>query len=338
LIHLDALNRIGGYQFFLFTADGLRFSLAESLFELKSILILQTKVSQTDLTLQVKSRNAEAMANVKSPEDPRENDALALIAQLKSTADELRMRLALPAISQARQNLPHPVVVTTRAAQNLAARIDHTLLKAEATRADVQRACTEAREHGFATVCVNSSWIPFVAEQLKGSASLPIAVVGFPLGAMSSSAKAFETRKAISDGAREIDMVIPIGALKGREYETVMRDIAEVIEAAHPSPVKVIIETSLLTFEEKIAAICLSQAAGAAFVKTSTGFAGGGATVEDVKLMRAIVGQELGVKASGGIRTREDAERMIAAGADRVGASASVAIVTTGGSAGGGGY
>jgi deoxyribose-phosphate aldolase len=153
--------------------------------------------------------------------------------------------------------------------------------------------------------------------------------VGFPLGAASSASKAFETRQAISDGAREIDMVVPIGALKGREYETVFQDIRAVVEAAHPYPVKVILETSMLSLEEKIAACCLSEAAGAAFVKTSTGFGGGGATVEDIRLMRQVVDQNLGVKASGGIRTREDAERMIEAGANRIGASASVAIATS---------
>lgn len=250
-----------------------------------------------------------------------------LISQFKSMADEMRIRLASSAISQARQNLPHPSVTATRSAQTLAQHIDHTLLKADATRADIQRVCTEAREHGFATVCLNSAWIPLATDLLQGSNSVPIAVVGFPLGAASSAAKAFEARHAISDGAREIDMVIAVGALKGREYEYVLRDIAAVMEAAHPYPVKVILETSLLSNEEKIAACCLVAAAGAAFVKTSTGFGGGGATVEDIRLMREVVGPQIGVKASGGIRTREDAERMIAAGADRVGASASVSIV-----------
>lgn len=251
-----------------------------------------------------------------------------LISQLKAMADEVRMRLASPAVAQARHNLPHPAVLMSRSAANLAARIDHTLLKADATRADIQRACAEAREHGFATVCVNSAWIPFAAEQLQGSSSVPIAVVGFPLGASSSASKAFEARQAIADGAREIDMVIAVGALKGREYEFVFRDIASVVEAALPYPVKVILETSLLSEEEKVAACCLAQAAGAAFVKTSTGFGGGGATVEDIRLMRGVVGQEIGVKASGGIRSREDFLRVLQAGADRVGASASVAIVT----------
>jgi deoxyribose-phosphate aldolase len=250
-----------------------------------------------------------------------------LIEQMKTMADELRMRIASPAVAQARQNLPHPSVKATRTAKDLAARIDHTMLKADTTRADIQRVCTEAREHGFATVCVNSAWIPFAAEQLQGSASVPIAVVGFPLGASSSASKAFEARQAISDGAREIDMVIAVGALKGREYEFVFRDIAAVIEAAHPYPVKVILETSLLSEEEKVAACCITQAAGAAFVKTSTGFGEGGATVEDIRLMRQVVGMEIGVKASGGIRTREDFQRMLQAGADRVGASASVAFV-----------
>ena len=190
------------------------------------------------------------------------------------------------------------------------------------------RLAEEARAHGFATVCVNSAWVAAAARVLEGCRTLPIAVVGFPLGAGLSSAKAFEAREAVRAGAREIDMVVNVGALKGRDYARVGEDIAAVVEASRPYPVKVILETSLLTREEKIAACVLSRAAGAAFVKTSTGFSSAGATVEDVALMREVVGPTMGVKASGGIRSAEDALRMIRAGANRLGASASVAIVS----------
>lgn len=212
-------------------------------------------------------------------------------------------------------------------AEHIARTIDHTLLKPEATEADVRKVCEEARKYRFATVCLNSGWIPLAARLLAGSGVKPIAVVGFPLGAATTNAKAFETREAVRAGAAEIDMVINIGALKSKDYEYVLRDIRAVVEAAGQAPVKVILETGALTDEEKIEACVLSKAAGAAFVKTSTGFGPGGATVKDIELMRRVVGQEMGVKASGGIRSREDWEKMVAAGADRIGASASVAIV-----------
>ncbi len=212
--------------------------------------------------------------------------------------------------------------------QSLAAKIDHTLLKPEATREEIQRVCEEARKYRFATVCVNSAYIGLVAELLKGSSTKAIAVVGFPLGAAATATKAFEAREAIRLGAQEIDMVINIGALKSRDYATVMDDIQKVVEASKPYPVKVILETSSLNDDQKIIACALSKAANAAFVKTSTGFGSGGATAEDIALMRRIVGPEMGVKASGGIRTYEDAAKMIAAGATRIGASASIAIVT----------
>ncbi len=209
----------------------------------------------------------------------------------------------------------------------LAAKIDHTLLKPDATREEIQRVCEEARKHNFATVCVNSTYIGLVAEMLKGAQTKPIAVVGFPLGAAATATKAFEAREAVRQGAQEIDMVINIGALKGRDYALVLDDIKKVVEASHPYGVKVILETSSLNDDEKIIGCALSKAAGAAFVKTSTGFASGGATADDISLMRRVVGPEMGVKASGGIRTYEDATKMIAAGANRIGASASVAIV-----------
>jgi deoxyribose-phosphate aldolase len=211
--------------------------------------------------------------------------------------------------------------------EGLAAKIDHTLLKPDATPDEIKRVCEEARKYKFATVCVNSTYAGMVAELLKGSGVKSIAVVGFPLGAAATATKAFEAREAIKAGAQEIDMVINIGALKAREYAHVLDDIAKVVEASHPYPVKVILETSALDEDQKIIGCALSKAANAAFVKTSTGFGTGGATAEDIALMRRIVGPEMGVKASGGIRTYEDAAKMIAAGASRIGASASVAIV-----------
>ncbi len=216
----------------------------------------------------------------------------------------------------------------TRTSPDLAAYIDHTLLKPEATREEVIKLSEEAKKYGFATVCVNSANVGLAASILKGSSTVAIAVVGFPLGAGLTSAKAFEAREAVRCGAREIDMVINIGALKSHDYKLVLDDIKGVVDAVKPIPVKVILETSQLDQEQKIIACALSKGAGAAFVKTSTGFAGGGATAEDIALMRHIVGDDMGVKASGGVRSREDAQKMIAAGADRIGASASVAIVT----------
>ena len=213
-------------------------------------------------------------------------------------------------------------------AAEMAKLIDHTLLKPEATRDEVKKLCEEARRHGFASVCVNTTWVPMAKALLRGSGVMVCAVVGFPLGAMTPSAKAYEAREAVRQGADEIDMVINLGALKSRDYETVFEDICKVVKASHPARVKVILETGALSQEEKIIGISMSKLAGAHFVKTSTGFGKGGATVEDIALMRKLVGVEMGVKASGGIRTREDAEKMALAGANRIGASASVAIVT----------
>ena len=215
---------------------------------------------------------------------------------------------------------------TGEAPSDIAAMIDHTLLKAEATADDVRKLCDEARKYRFASVCVNTSWVPLCKRLLAGSGVMVCAVVGFPLGAMAPNAKAFEAREAVRAGADEIDMVINQGALKSRDYGLVQEDIRKVVEASRPARVKVILETGALTLEEKIIAISLSKVAGAAFVKTSTGFGPGGATVEDVSLMRRLVGTEMGVKASGGVRTCEDAEKMRSAGANRIGASASVAI------------
>lgn len=213
----------------------------------------------------------------------------------------------------------------------LASYIDHTLLKPEATLAEIDQLCAEALANRFASVCVNSSHVRRCAEILSGSGVLVCSVVGFPLGAMTSEAKAFEARRAIEDGACEIDMVLAIGLLKSGETERVRRDIAQVAETCHAlgARLKVILETCLLTDAEKVTACRLAQAAGADFVKTSTGFSKGGATAADIQLMRETVGPVMGVKASGGVRDAASARAMIGAGATRLGASASVAIVAS---------
>ena len=216
--------------------------------------------------------------------------------------------------------------------RDLARYIDHTLLRPDATAADIDRLCTEAREHHFAAVCVNPAWIARCARNLKGSPVRIASVVGFPFGATTTEVKAYETRAALRNGAREIDMVINIGALKSGERDLVGEDIARVSDACREVGAlnKVIIETALLTDEEKVVACLLAKGARADFVKTSTGYASAGATVYDVALMRETVGPKMGVKAAGGIRTARDAEEMIAAGATRIGASASVRIVAGG--------
>lgn len=208
--------------------------------------------------------------------------------------------------------------------------IDHTLLRADATRSDIRKLCAEARQYKFASVCVNPYWVPLAAAELAGSAVNVCTVVGFPLGASSTAAKVAETENSVKLGASEIDMVLNIGELKGSHFDAVQKDIEAVAAAAHGGGaiLKVILETSLLDDDEKVKASALSKAAGADFVKTSTGFGGGGATVEDIKLMRQTVGPLMGVKASGGIRDAKGAADMIAAGATRLGTSASVAIVT----------
>jgi deoxyribose-phosphate aldolase len=212
---------------------------------------------------------------------------------------------------------------------NLARMIDHTLLKPDATPDQVAQLCFEARKYGFASVCINPTWVKLCAQLLQGSPVKVCTVIGFPLGATAPEVKAFETQNAIDNGASEIDMVINVGALKARDLEVVAVDIRGVVNAAHArgAIVKVIIEAVLLTDEEKTIACLLSKEAGADFVKTSTGFASGGATVHDVALMRRVVGAEMGVKAAGGVRTFEDAENMIKAGATRIGASAGIKIV-----------
>lgn len=203
---------------------------------------------------------------------------------------------------------------------------DHTILKADATREMVERVCREAREHHFKSVCVNSYYTGFVADELQGSDVRVCTVVGFPLGQMSTKAKAAETRIAVEDGADEIDMVINVGALKGGDDAVVFEDIRAVRKACEGKVLKVIIETCLLNEEEKVRACRLAMEAKADFVKTSTGFSTGGATKEDVALMRKTVGDTMGVKASGGIRDKEKAVEMLEAGADRLGTSATIAI------------
>jgi deoxyribose-phosphate aldolase len=214
-------------------------------------------------------------------------------------------------------------------AGSVAALIDHTLLKPDATAADIETLCGEAVEHCFATVCVNPTWVALAARRLRGSGVGVCSVVGFPLGATTADVKAYETRRAIVDGATEIDMVINVGALKSGELHLVEQDIEGVAAACRACGVvsKVIIEAALLTDDEKVTACTLARAAGADFVKTSTGFGPGGATVADVALMRRVVGETMGVKAAGGVRDLGQVQAMVAAGASRIGASAGVRIV-----------
>ncbi|RSK25621.1 deoxyribose-phosphate aldolase [Bacillus sp. HMF5848] len=209
----------------------------------------------------------------------------------------------------------------------LAKMIDHTALKPQTTKEEIVRLCEEAKQYNFASVCVNPTWIVTAAAALKGTDVDVCTVIGFPLGANTPETKAFETKDAIEKGATEIDMVINIGALKDGNETLVEQDIRAVVEAANGTLVKVIIETCLLTEEEKVKVCQLAVKAGAHFVKTSTGFSTGGATVEDIALMRKTVGPDIGVKASGGVRSLEDAEAVIEAGATRIGASSGVAIL-----------
>jgi deoxyribose-phosphate aldolase len=213
--------------------------------------------------------------------------------------------------------------------QNIAALIDHTILKPEATAEDVRRICGEAKKYGFASVCVNPCWVSLAAKELAGSPVKVCSVVGFPLGANTTAVKVAETDAAVGDGAREIDMVLNVGQLRGGATDAVRADIQAVVVAAHRggAVVKVILETALLNDDQKRAACLLAKEAGADFVKTSTGFGPGGATAHDIALMREAVGPDMGVKAAGGIRTLADLRAMTAAGATRVGASASVAIM-----------
>lgn len=211
--------------------------------------------------------------------------------------------------------------------KEIAKMIDHTLLKADAKKEEIEKLCGEAKEHHFASVCVNPTWVSLSSSLLKGTDVKVCTVIGFPLGANTPEVKAFEAQNAISNGATEVDMVINIGALKDGNDQEVKRDIQAVVEASKGVLVKVIIETCLLTEDEKIRACKLAVEAGADYVKTSTGFSTGGATVEDVALMRKTVGPDVGVKASGGVRNAEGAKAVIEAGATRIGASSGIAIV-----------
>ncbi|UTH11363.1 deoxyribose-phosphate aldolase [Macrococcoides canis] len=210
---------------------------------------------------------------------------------------------------------------------NLAKYIDHTALKPETTKAQIEQLAQEAREYGFMSVCVNPTHVQYAKSLLEGTDVLVCTVIGFPLGANTPAVKAFETKDAIDNGAGEVDMVINIGALKDKNYDLVAEDIKAVVEAAGDVTTKVIIETALLTDEEKVEACEIAKAQGADFVKTSTGFSTGGATKEDIALMRKAVGPDMGVKASGGVRSYEDVMAMIDAGATRIGASAGVQIL-----------
>jgi deoxyribose-phosphate aldolase len=238
------------------------------------------------------------------------------------------------ALEQLIEKITRQVLVVVGERSTVNHMIDHTLLKPDATREAITQLCDDARAFGFATVCVNPTHVQLCADLLKNSNVAVCTVVGFPLGATSTESKTFETQKAMRDGAREVDMVINVGALKSRDYELVESDIASVAKVCHGGGaiLKVIIEAALLSDEEKVAACQLAKVAEADFVKTSTGFGPGGATVEDVALMRRVVGPEMGVKAAGGIRTLADAQRMIAAGANRLGTSSSVKIVQEAGS------
>ncbi|HET8546805.1 MAG TPA: deoxyribose-phosphate aldolase [Bryobacteraceae bacterium] len=255
-------------------------------------------------------------------------DAAELDRLVEQIGEEILARVGTARTVRAFAAAPRPAPAKPYDA-TLAAMIDHTLLRANATRDDILRLCSEARRYNFASVCVNSYWVPLVAKELSGSPVRVCAVAGFPLGAMSTEGKRAETEAAIRVGAHEIDMVINIGALKSGDFEAAKLDIQAIVDVSHRNKaiVKVILETALLDDNQKVVACTLAKVANADFVKTSTGFGPAGASERDVALMRSIVGPNMGVKASGGIRTVEDARRMIAAGANRIGASASVKIV-----------
>ena len=255
----------------------------------------------------------------------RKDAPLIVIGMKKETVDRI---LAEALAERFKNQVPPP---TTMPAPALAPFIDHTLLRPDATIEEIRTLCHEALQEQFAAVCVNPGYVPLCAGILRGSKVKVCTVIGFPLGATSTASKAFEAAQAIRDGAQEVDMVINVGMLKSGNDTEVEADIRAVTDAARPRQVltKVIIETALLTDEEKVRACTLAKSAGAGFVKTSTGFSKGGARTEDVALMRRVVGSAMGVKAAGGIRTREDALAMIASGANRIGASASITIVTT---------
>ena len=253
---------------------------------------------------------------------PNDN-RLSLIQKISEEMDTLGLESVMPAIQRHVEKTK-----TIKKPLDLAPLIEHTLLKPEATRKDILRLCDEAKQFRFRGVCINPVFVKEARKQLTGSDCSVITVVGFPLGANITATKVEEAKHVIELGANEVDMVIPIGALREGDYRAVWQDIRAVVEAAGSIPVKVIIETGLLEETEKIAACLLVKRAGAAFVKTSTGFSVRGAAVEDVKLMKAVVGDGLGIKAAGGIRDFQTARALVEAGSTRLGCSASVAIVT----------
>jgi deoxyribose-phosphate aldolase len=263
----------------------------------------------------------------------READAMSALAQNDQLVEKISAAILAavnpPVSGYDAAGEEHQAAGAHLSLQQIAAMIDHTLLKPDATRAQIVQLCAEARQAGFASVCVNPNWVPLCAQELAGSAVKVCTVIGFPLGANMTEIKVAEAKLAIAQGASEVDMVINIGALKGGETDLVKSDIQAVAEAAHAGGalLKVILETFFLNDDQKVTACRLSQQAGADFVKTSTGFLGGGATVHDIALMRRTVGSVMGVKASGGVRTYEDAVAMIQAGASRIGASAGLKII-----------
>jgi deoxyribose-phosphate aldolase len=289
-------------------------------------------VTQTELDLLVAQIGEELLARVGPAQAPKKGEGLNLPDQVcpgcvqrcaQTCARNTREIIAAGAdrISASER--------LTKIDPAIAALIDHTILKAEATRADVLKVCREARQYGFASVCINPYWVPLARAELAGSKVKVCTVVGFPLGATSTAAKVAEAAAALRAGAQEIDMVINVGALRSGDHEAVKLDIRQVVKVSHEAGaiVKVILETALLNDHEKAVACTLAKLAGADFVKTSTGFSTSGATAHDVALMRSVVGPEMGVKAAGGIRTLDDVRQMTAAGASRIGASASVKIV-----------
>jgi deoxyribose-phosphate aldolase len=290
-------------------------------------------VTQAELDLLVAQIGEELLARVgSSPVPPRKGEGLNLPDQVCPGCTQrcaqtcARNTKEIIAAGADRVSASERL---TKIDPSIAALIDHTILKPEATRADIVKVCREARQYSFASVCVNPYWVPLVRAELAGSKVKVCTVVGFPLGATSTEAKVAETAAALRAGAEEIDMVINVGALRSGDHEAVKLDIQQVVRASHEARaiVKVILETSLLNDNEKAVACTLCKLAGADFVKTSTGFSTAGATAHDVALMRSVVGPGMGVKASGGIRTLDDLRKMTAAGATRIGASASIKIV-----------
>jgi deoxyribose-phosphate aldolase len=289
-------------------------------------------LTQTELDLLVAQIGEELLARVGRAPEPKKGEGLNLPDQvcpgcvLRCPQTCARNTREIIAAGADRVSASERL---TRIDPAVAALIDHTILKPEATSADVLKVCREARQYSFASVCVNPYWVPLVRAELAGSKVAVCTVVGFPLGATSTEAKVAETAAALRAGAQEIDMVINVGALRSGDQEAVKLDIRQVVKVSHEAGaiVKVILETALLNDNEKAAACTLAKLAGADFVKTSTGFSKAGATAHDVALMRSVVGPEMGIKAAGGIRTLEDVRQMTAAGATRIGASASVKII-----------